>query len=128
MMRGGCARARGGSLPADDCIDVFTKPMVNMVTPRSEVASPLDAARAARSHLRSPLSLGAELASQRLACSRLRRRWARLPLPHHCHALRRRAWLACAPRFSPFSAHFWLRFAAPAPTIASTLRLWFCSV
>ena len=32
---------------------------MNMVTPRSEVASPLGAARAARSHLRSPLSLGA---------------------------------------------------------------------
>jgi hypothetical protein len=32
--------------------------MVNMATPRSEVASPLDAARATRSHPRSPLTLG----------------------------------------------------------------------
>ena len=44
----------------DDCIDVFTKPMVNMITPRSEIASPLDAIRASRSHLRSPLTFGVE--------------------------------------------------------------------
>ena len=58
---GGLCMGQGGQLAADDCIDVFTKPMVNMVTPRSEVASPLGAARAARSRLRSPLSLGVGL-------------------------------------------------------------------
>ena len=46
----------------DNCADVLTKPMVSMVTPRFEVASPLDAARAMRSHLRSPLTLGVESA------------------------------------------------------------------
>ena len=57
---GGLCKGQGGQLVTDDRIDVFTKPLVNMVAPRSEVASPLDAARAVRSHLRSPLSLGVE--------------------------------------------------------------------
>ena len=57
---GGLCNGQGGQFTTDDRIDVFTKPLVNMVAPRSEVASPLDAARAVRSHLRSPLSLGVE--------------------------------------------------------------------
>jgi hypothetical protein len=57
---GGLCKGQGGQLAMDDCADVFTKPLVNMITPRSEIASPLDAARAVRSHLRSPLSLGIE--------------------------------------------------------------------
>jgi hypothetical protein len=44
----------------DNCADVFTKPVVNMITPRSDIASPLDTIRASRSHLRSPLTFGAE--------------------------------------------------------------------
>jgi len=57
---GGLCKGQGGQLAMDDCADVFTKPLVNMITPRSEIASPLDATRAVRSHLRSPLSLGIE--------------------------------------------------------------------
>jgi hypothetical protein len=105
---GGLCKGQGGQLVTDDRIDVFTKPCG------------LTCVRLCR--------LALSLASQRLVCSRLRRHWARLPLPHRCHALRRRAWSACAPHFSPFSAHFWLRFATPVPTIASTPRLWFYSV
>ena len=70
---GGLCKGQGGQLAeesgevcfakvacVDNCADVFTKPLVNMVAPRTEVTSPLDAARAVRSHLRSPLSLGVE--------------------------------------------------------------------
>jgi hypothetical protein len=105
----------------DNCADVFTKPMVNMVTPRSEIASPLDTVRASRSHLRSPLTFGVESGP---SAARLFSAAPPLDAPavllFHCRELRRRAWPAYAPRFAPFSARFWLRFAARVPTIAST--------
>ena len=74
----------------DNCADVFTKPMVNMVTPRSEVSSPLDVARATRPHLRSPLTLGVESAPPNgsfvLSCAAIGRAYRYCSIVARCAA------------------------------------------
>ena len=117
---GGLCKGLGGQfatidIRSKDCTDVFTKPMVNMITPRSDIASPLDTIRTSRSHQRSPLTFGvgsgpsatrlfsAALALDATAVAAPLSRAA----PPHLVGLRS-------------SLRAFIRFAARVPTIAST--------